>query len=300
MISVVVTGMLAARSTASLAAPGATCHILDESALAVTGHISPLFAADRDARDVGGARRVDGLEREGYVAFTFDDGPKHTTTPAVIRALLQYDVPATFFVVGHRLRGTSVNTEKNRATLREAIDAGFLIGNHTVNHRALADLRLERAADEIEENARIVGDILGYPPELFRPPYGSNNARVRRVLAARAVTEVLWSIDSKDYLPTDRKSLRKRVVADVVRRRGGVVLMHDTKAATAHTIAEILDDLEAENCRRLASSTPLILPVSLHYFLHEADGTARPIPAAIAARTEAYRGALPERCAART
>ena len=38
----------------------------------------------------------------------------------------------------------------------------------------------------------------------------------------------------------------------ILKQNGGVVLMHDVKPITAKIIAEVLDDLEAENCQRLA------------------------------------------------
>ena len=79
---------------------------------------------------------------------------------------------------------------------------------------------------------------------------------------------------------------------------GGVVLMHDVKQITASVIAGVLDDLEAENCARLAAKREPILPVSLHYFLR--DGAApRELPAAVQQRTRAYQDKLPERCARR-
>jgi hypothetical protein len=108
-----------------------------------------------------------------------------------------------------------------------------------------------------------------------------------------------WAIDSLDFHPDLRRTLRRRTVGKILERNGGVVLMHDTKEATAKNIAGILDDLERENCARLARAKRPILPVSVHYFIREPDGTPRPIPAHVAARTERYRQALPGRCAAR-
>jgi peptidoglycan/xylan/chitin deacetylase (PgdA/CDA1 family) len=275
------------------------CRIHDESALDAHGRISRLFDEGiRHRHELGDAAAIHGNEVSGYVAFTFDDGPSYVTTPSILRALVAYDVPATFFVLGRRLRGEG--TAKNLATLHEIIAGGFLVGNHTVNHRALARLRSERAQAEIDDNGRIVGQELGYQPRLFRPPYGSNSAQVRQLLANGGYTEVLWSIDPRDFSAAGRKTLRKRVGAEILRRNGGVVLLHDIKRVTSRVIAGILDDLEANNCQRLAAAKPLIVPVSLHYFLREHDGATRPVPAAVHARTEAYLTALPARCLGRT
>ena len=84
----------------------------------------------------------------------------------------------------------------------------------------------------------------------------------------------------------------------IVKHDGGVVLMHDVKPITAEVVPKILDDLEAENCRRLAAGAAPIWPVSIHYFLRDGK-QPRAIPEEVKQRTEAYRLALPLRCAAR-
>ena len=84
----------------------------------------------------------------------------------------------------------------------------------------------------------------------------------------------------------------------ILKDGGGVVLMHDVKPITAKVISEVLDDLEAENCKRLADGKEPITPVSLHYFLKDGK-TARAIPADVDKRTAAYKAALPDRCAKR-
>jgi hypothetical protein len=142
---------------------------------------------------------------------------------------------------------------------------------------------------------------------MFRPPYGSLSPAGRVWLKKLGLTEVLWSVDTLDWKAHDPERLRKKVISMIKHDEGGIVLMHDVKPITARIIAEVLDDLEAENCARLAANREPIWPVSLHYFLR--DGRAgrngregrpsRELPAAVKQRTEAYKAALPERCAKR-
>src|SRR5205814_1805034 len=84
----------------------------------------------------------------------------------------------------------------------------------------------------------------------------------------------------------------------ILKQNGGIVLMHDVKPITAKIIANVLDDLEAENCQRLAASKDPIVPVSIHYFLRDGK-TPRAIPEDVQKRTDAYKLALPVRCANR-
>jgi hypothetical protein len=109
---------------------------------------------------------------------------------------------------------------------------------------------------------------------------------------------VFWSVDTLDWKAHSPDRLRKKVLSMIKKDGGGVVLMHDVKSITARIITDVLDDLEAENCARLADNRDPIVPVSLHYFLTDKK-TAREVPEAVKRRTEAYKAALPERCANR-
>src|SRR5262249_23291654 len=101
-----------------------------------------------------------------------------------------------------------------------------------------------------------------------------------------------------DWRAHDAEKLRKKVLRMILKQNGGVVLMHDVKPITAKIVADVFDDLEAENCRRLAAKQEPIWPVSLHYFLRDGK-TPRTIPDDVRKRTEAYKASLPGRCSKR-
>lgn len=242
------------------------------------------------------ADRVDGDEISGLVAFTFDDGPNPETTPAVIEACKKYNIPATFFVVTQRLVGK--RGERSREILKGQREAGFLIGSHSVSHVSLKSGAPALMKKEIDASLVTLAPQLERPVGLFRPPFGAFGPKGRAHLKKLGLTEVLWSIDTLDWQAKNADKLRAKVFKMITKQNGGVVLMHDVKPITAKIIADVFDDLEAENCQRLADKREPILPVSLHYFLKNGK-THRAIPDAVKARTEAYRTALPARCAAR-
>ncbi len=272
---------------------------------------------------VGNAKRIDGEETSGVVAFTFDDGPNPATTPAVIEALTKYNIPATFFIVTQRISGKS--GEKARDVLAKELSGGFTIESHSVTHPNLKNASQKQLDKEIDASIRALSPQIGRPVGMFRPPYGALGPAGRVRLKKLGLTEVFWSIDTLDWASHNAERLRKRVFDMIVKQKGGVVLMHDVKPITAKIAAVIFDDLEAENCRRLAVlATPVppvpvvdptapkpkkppppppprlepILPVSLHYFLKDGK-TPRAIPDDVKQRTEAYRLALPARCVTR-
>jgi peptidoglycan/xylan/chitin deacetylase (PgdA/CDA1 family) len=245
---------------------------------------------------VGAANRIDGEETRGVVAFTFDDGPNPETTPAVIDALEKYNVPAAFFIVTQRIAGK--HGEKGREILKRELDAGFLIGSHSVTHPSLKHATPDKLTREVDASIRALASEAGRPIGMFRAPYGSLNAAGRGRLKKLRLTEVFWSVDTLDWKAHSPDRLRKKVLSMIKKDGGGVVLMHDVKPITAKVIADVLDDLEAENCVRLAASRDPIIPVSLHYFLKDGK-TPRELPDAVKRRTDAYKAALPERCANR-
>jgi peptidoglycan/xylan/chitin deacetylase (PgdA/CDA1 family) len=245
---------------------------------------------------LGKADRIDGNEHPGVVAFTFDDGPNPETTPQVIDALEKYNVPATFFIVTQRITGR--HGEHGRELLHRELDAGFLVGSHSVSHTSLKRATGDKLGREIDASIKTLAIEAGRPIGMFRPPYGSLSTAGRVRLKNLGLTEVQWSVDTLDWRAHSAAKLRKKVLAMIMHDGGGVVLMHDVKPITAGVIADVLDDLEAENCTRLAEHREPILPVSLHYFLK--DGKApRAVPDAVLQRTAAYKAALPARCAKR-
>jgi peptidoglycan/xylan/chitin deacetylase (PgdA/CDA1 family) len=242
------------------------------------------------------ADRIDGDEADGVVAFTFDDGPNPETTPAVIEACKKYNIPTTFFIVTQRITGK--RGERSREVLQQELDAGFMIGSHSVTHANLKSGAAPLLAREIDASLRTLAPQINRPVGMFRPPFGAFNKAGRVWLKKLNLTEVLWSVDTLDWKAKNPDRLRAKVFRMITKQNGGVVLMHDVKPITAKIVADVFDDLEAENCQRLTDKREPIIPVSLHYFL-KTGKTHRPIPEAVKARTEAYRAALPGRCAAR-
>src|SRR4029079_2579064 len=82
--------------------------------------------------------------RHNEVVLTFDDGPWPGNTPAVLGALAEHCVRATFFPVGkHAMWHPEI--------LRDVAASGHTIGSHTWSHTVLAKKSAAEAKDEIEK-----------------------------------------------------------------------------------------------------------------------------------------------------
>ena len=245
---------------------------------------------------LGKADRIAGTEMTGVVAFTFDDGPDADTTPAVIDACEKYNIPATFFIVTRRLHGKQ--GARPRQLIARMLKGGFLVASHSVSHPNLRMASTKVMSTEIDMSIKTLAKETARPIGLFRAPFGAIDNRGRGWLKKRGLTEVFWSVDTRDWAARNAELLRKKVFKMILAQDGGVVLMHDVKPITAKIVASVFDDLEAENCARLADKKEPIVPVSIHYFLRDKK-QPRAIPADVKKRTEAYRAALPGRCAKR-
>ena len=69
----------------------------------------------------------------GKIALTFDDGPHPVHTDEILELLEEYNICATFFVIGS-------NAERFPDIVKRTIMNGNEIGNHTYNHKNLKKL----------------------------------------------------------------------------------------------------------------------------------------------------------------
>ena len=65
------------------------------------------------------------------IAFlTFDDGPSTTVTPKILDVLKEYNVKATFFLIGKNIE----QNKKSKELVKREFNEGHAIGNHTYSH----------------------------------------------------------------------------------------------------------------------------------------------------------------------
>lgn len=167
------------------------------------------------------------------VALTFDDGPgPFTTTP--LGHLKQANVPATFFMLGQRVKTYPKVT-------RAVAKAGHEIGVHTWDHRMLTKLNAQQVRGEITSSIKIVKQVTGRTPKLLRPPYGETNQTVATEARRAKVSQILWNVDTLDWKTL---STKKTVAAAVKQtRRGSILLLHDIHATSVAAVPGIIKTL---------------------------------------------------------
>lgn len=174
-------------------------------------------------------------ENEHSVYLTFDDGPIPESTPYILKTLREFDIKATFFVVGD-------NVHKYPDLYRQILEDGHQVGNHTYNHIGSArhtisffernvdkcfkvmdeyNPFLQKTCGDSDRKGQIRGQNL-----LFRPPHGwmlpTQYLRYKNKLRI-----VMWDLVTRDY---------SRLLSpyDVVRnvknytRNGSIITFHDS------------------------------------------------------------------------
>jgi peptidoglycan/xylan/chitin deacetylase (PgdA/CDA1 family) len=168
----------------------------------------------------------------GLVALTFDDGPARALTPKLVGILRANQVPATFFMVGSRVR---TNPDAARLIAR----AGFTIGNHTWSHPKLTRLPNSAVRTQLRSTARELGRRGIRPSRLMRPPYGDINARVRRDIRAVSLVPVLWDVDSRDWRGGSARQIAGSILRQLRPHRSNIVLQHDGVRNSPASIAAV-------------------------------------------------------------
>jgi peptidoglycan/xylan/chitin deacetylase (PgdA/CDA1 family) len=175
------------------------------------------------------------------IALTFDDGPDPQRTPALLDALAELAVPATFFLLGSRV-------DANPALAARIARDGHEIGNHTYSHRYLPLARSRTLAEEVAATDVAIARATGQVPTLMRPPYGGRSPRNVRTVQRAGKRVVLWDVNSFDWKGKPATEVAQRVLARV--RPGSIVLMHDARdggEVTVDAVRMLVPELRARS-----------------------------------------------------
>ena len=178
------------------------------------------------------------------IALTFDDGPDPATTPAILDILHNYDLQATFFVVGAR-------AEQHPELIKRIVSEGHTLGNHTYYHRDLTKLTPEQVLGELRDTQAVIDQALGSHSQvtLFRPPcaapYNTETDSLpafQGTMREQKMYPVMWTLDSRDWALRDQPENIVTNLAQNTPGGGGVILFHDTQPQTVEALPKILDN----------------------------------------------------------
>lgn len=197
------------------------------------------------------------------IAFlTFDDGPSTSVTPQILDTLKNYDVKATFFLIGENVE----SDERSKELVKQMFEEGHAIGNHTYSHNMRKlypqnKIDVEYYMGEIEQTNTSIRNIVGqgFNTRVLRLPGGymsrvyyndPNLDMFNEKLTEKGMYSIDWNAYDYDSegRRKDSEQLLEHVKESVGTQEKVVILMHDTygKEETAKALPQIIEYLKAQ------------------------------------------------------
>jgi len=177
------------------------------------------------------------------LALTFDDGPNPLATPAILDALKERGVKASFFILGR-------HAERWPAIVRRVAEEGHAIGNHGYYHRKLHLKSPSYVRRDLALGTAAIVDACGVRPKFFRAPHGFRSpwvTTIARSLGQRTVgwTRGVWDSDRPGVEVIAGRTIRAA-------RPGAILLLHDgdgydeggDRMQTARAVPRIIDAVQ--------------------------------------------------------
>jgi peptidoglycan/xylan/chitin deacetylase (PgdA/CDA1 family) len=189
------------------------------------------------------------------IYLTFDDGPS-VYTDDILDILKEYDVKATFFVVGK-------TDDYSKRMYQRIVEEGHTLGMHSYSH---VYSKIYNSVEDFEKDftklSKLLYDTTGYKPTIFRFPGGSDNMVNKhgmedfiRFLNKNDIVYYDWNVLNGDATGTEytKDQLIDNVLNGVNAWENSIVLMHDsqTKRATVDSLPGLLTLLESEGAKML-------------------------------------------------
>lgn len=231
----------------------------DEAASdAVTETFQNIYTADsvdisrRDNSTVNESDSQDSILPDGNIRkvyLTFDDGPS-SNTGRILDILAEYDVKATFFVVGKE-------DEKYKALYNRIVEEGHTLGMHSYSHKYDEIYQsVDSYAQDLSKLQEFLYDTTGVWCRYCRFPGGSSNT-VSRVdmneliayLDEQDITYFDWNIASGDasssYISAD--AILHNCIQQIPKFDECIILMHDAsnKNTTVQALPTLIEKIQA-------------------------------------------------------
>lgn len=197
------------------------------------------------------------LKEGRRIYLTFDDGPSCYTND-ILDILKQYDVKATFFVVGK-------TDEESLAAYKRIVEEGHTLGIHSYSHKYNEIYKsVDAYAADLRKLQELIYDTTGTWSRYTRFPGGSSNTvstvdmqLLMEYLEEQGIVYYDWNVSSGDaksgYISA--QAIVDNVMRNVEKHDTAIVLMHDAsdKKTTVEALPIIIERiLELQDTSLLA------------------------------------------------
>ena len=199
------------------------------------------------------------------VYLTFDDGPS-SNTDQILDILNDYDVKATFFVVGK-------TDERSVKAYQRIVEEGHTLAMHSYSHRYDEIYESKEAfARDLNSLQEYLYETTGVWPRIYRFPGGSSNTvskvdmqELIEYLTDIGITYFDWNVASGDAvsrtLPAE--TIVNNCLSGIEKQKESVILMHDAsnKGTTIEALPQIIEAIQEQGDAELLPITDETVPV---------------------------------------
>ena len=180
-----------------------------------------------------------GNKDEKIIYLTFDEGYEAGYTSKILETLKENDVKATFFITAHY-----VNTASD--LVKQMIDEGHIVGNHTVNHKSMPDLSEEEIRKEVLDLHTTIYNKFNYEMKYIRPPKGEFSERTLKITNSLGYKTVMWSFAYEDWnedKQPNEEEAKKKILDNL--HNGEIMLLHGNSKTNTNILDSVIK--EAKN-----------------------------------------------------
>lgn len=172
------------------------------------------------------------------VYLTFDEGYEAGYTSQILATLKENNVKATFFITAHYL-----NTQPE--LVKQMIDEGHIVGNHTVNHKSMPSLTESQINSEVMDLHKAMYEKFQYEMKYIRPPMGEYSEKTLAVTNSLGYKTVMWSFAYADWNEKDQpdKEQAKKKILDNV-HNGEIMLLHGNSKTNTEILGDIIKEIK--------------------------------------------------------
>lgn len=180
-----------------------------------------------------------GNEEKKYIYLTFDEGYEAGYTPKILETLKNNQVKAVFFLTAHY-----INTQEE--LVKQMIEEGHIVGNHTVNHKSMPELSDKEIESEVMQLHKTIYEKFNYEMKYLRPPKGEFSQRTLEITNSLGYKNVMWSFAYEDWNEDKQpeEEVAKKKILDNL-HNGEVMLLHGNSKTNTNILDSIIK--EAKN-----------------------------------------------------
>ncbi len=193
---------------------------------------------------------ANGSRKKPQVALTFHGAGDPALVQKLLAIFKSTSTPVSVFAIGKWLQGYP-------AVAKQMLDAGYDLGNHTMNHYQMKTLSAKQVDAEIAGCAAELKKLIGNHGKWFRPSGTQySNAIIRKAALQYGYNQcIAYDVDSHDYQDVGKRIVLSDISKSI--KNGSIVSLHFGHQDTIDAMPTLLENLHTKGLTPVTLTTLL-------------------------------------------